>query len=182
MSVRSFSAKILTVIGVFVVAGLIMAVAPAVKAETGGTARSVIIGTDEVVVRYPVEGRFALSDYNVCLVMPEQWRDSVVLAEMPVTRDESVRNVYGLLFYPADTTVQAIQYLGVMVVYDRAFCTEATAESGIKLGETADSVFVFYNSQFNQYDNLDQALRFNELMLSDAEVARLLKIEKLATP
>lgn len=183
---QNLYAKIMTMIGLFAITGLIIMAAPqAVWADTDASERSLIIGSDEVVVRFPVDGSFVLPEYGVRLAMPEQWRDNVVLeqwrdnvvlAAINVTNGESVIAVYGLLLYPSDITVLAVQYVGAITVYDRALWQ---GSADIKLGETKDYVFVFRNSRFNQYIGLPQSERYDALMLSDDVAADALKLEIL---
>lgn len=182
MAVQKLPAKIPALIGLFFIACLIIAGPPTVKAETVTGSRSLIIGSDEVVVWFPVAGSFTLSDYDVRLVIPEQWRDSVVLNEMHVVHEEGVLVVYGLLFYPRDVEVSAVQYLGALMVYDRKLWRPGDTEHMLTLAETDDCVFVFLNSLLSLYEGLPESALFDGLALSDAEAAELLKIENCATP
>lgn len=150
-----------------------------VRAETDTDIRSLVIGADEIEALAPRDGGFVLPGYGVRLIVPEQWRDSVLLTEMHVTRETGVMVVYGLLFYPPDIEVTAVQYLGALMVCDRELWRDDGTERMLKLATTDDCVFVFLNSLFSLYDGLPETARFEELALSDDMAAAALKIESL---
>lgn len=180
MYIRSSFTIIPAIIGLFIIGGLVITAPKAARAGTGAEVRSLIIGADEVVALTPDDdGSFVLPDYGVRLTVPEQWRGSVLLSRMYVAVEPAVQVVYGLLFYPPDIEVMAIQYVGALMVYDRMLWTADDAEFALIPLETDDYVFVYINSLFSIYDGLPESARYEALMLSDDQVARELKLESL---
>lgn len=126
----------------------IFATPDCLRAEAEPPFRSLRIGSDEIFVQRPLKGGFVLPDCGTRLVLPEAWHDNVVLVDMPGTGDAAAKAVYGLLFYPPDIVVQAQQYLGAVLVYDRAFMDDIGDETAVKLGATA-TVCSFFITAFS---------------------------------
>lgn len=122
---------------------------------------------------------FTAGAFNIKIYVPPAWQNHVEMVDMRLTTGALLKSAYGFVLNSSHVTVEAEQYLGVLVIYDSALWhNRERLTSETLLMDDDKYVYVYVNSMFNQFPNLRQARLFNKLALNGGAVLDCIRIEK----
>lgn len=133
----------------------------------------------EIVRQSKMDLWIDVADYGVRVSIPDRWENNITLRKLPHHGGRPA--TYGFLLSPKDARVVE-QYVGALLIYDASDWNRLNEESKneeIKLLLLDGKVFTYRNSLFNQYPDLPQAELFDALVLTDEEVRKCIRIEKV---
>lgn len=123
---------------------------------------------------------FTLDAFKVKIHVPPGWQNHVKLVNMRLTTGDLLKGAYGFVLSSRDVEIEAEQYVGVLVIYNRDLWQSGDRLSNETLLFTDEEyAYVYVNSMFNQYPELKQARLFDRLVIDDNMVAASVQIEKM---